>query len=64
MHILILQMYHICVLGDILKYRQGNELQLFCTRIIQKLRHLKERPTLCHLPVIKLGDPRPPFLMT
>ena len=37
-------MYHIYVFGDIFKYRLENELQLFCTCIIQKLCHLKGRP--------------------
>ena len=33
-------MYHIYVFRDISKYSLENELQLFCTYIIQKLRHL------------------------
>ena len=56
-------MNHIYVSGDIFKYSLENELQLFCTYIINKLCHLKVRPPppLCHLPVIRLGYPRPPI---
>ena len=55
-------MYHIYVFGDISKYSLENELQLFCTYIIQKLRHLKGRPPpppmspTCH----QVGVPPPP----
>ena len=55
-------MYHIYVFGDIFKYSLENELQLFCTYIIQKLRHLKGRPPpppmspTCH----QVGVPPPP----
>ena len=55
-------MYHIYVFGDIFKYRLENELQLFCTCIIQKLHHLKGRPP----PYVTYlssswGTPAPPY---
>ena len=58
-------MYHIYVFGDIFKYSLENELQLFCTYIIQKLRHLKVRPPYVTYLSSGWGTPAPPlFPMT